>query len=257
MKKGLILAGIMVAVFLMPVAVSAKKAQAPGQLKKNQDAEQSAKSWAKGQSNCGENQGKKGKALGQIKNGSVIDLVSSSNESSKPKGCGNSGAIWTVNSPDVQQDVNHYLRGESVYLNGVNLPCDSIDYAIWTNPPNPQNGTMVASGTINLVNGEINDILIWAISTDATSGVYKVQITSCCGKKSDNFSIKKVKPCEEPEEPEEPCDEEEEENGEVAGVKDEALPAAGPSMGLLALVSLAALIASPKIRSEVLAELKK
>jgi len=121
MNKSLILAGIMVAVFLMPVAASAKKVDAPGQLKKD-GTKQSAKNWANGQNNCEENQGKKGNPPGQVNNGPAIGpaiqmpapQVFNSSQSSKSQGCGNPGAIWTVNSPDVQQDVNHYLRGESV-----------------------------------------------------------------------------------------------------------------------------------------------
>lgn len=247
MKKILLSAGVMTMLFLMPAAVLAKKADAPGQLKKQAEA-QSATAWAQNKGNCGENNPQTGSAF-QL---SMENLNSS--QSSQSQGCGNSGAIWTVNSPDVEQDVNHYLRGESVYLNGANLPCGSIDYAIWTNPPNPQNGIMVASGTINLINGEIDDILIWTIPLDAASGVYKVQVTSCCGVKHDNFSIKKVKITEEPCQP---CGGNGE-GGEVAGEKEIAtsLPTAGPGIGLAVLTSLVALIVSPKIRNHLLAELK-
>jgi hypothetical protein len=267
----LVLAGI---IMLAPQFATGKKSDAPGQIKKMENA-----SWEQGQGgekghsgglslgqsslpSWQDDEHGKNQAPGQIKK---ADVVIQSEEEENDNVChGNRGSIWTVNSPDVQQDVNHYKPGERVYLNGKNFQGDEVTYAIYTNPPNSK-GTLVASGTIQLVNGSISDVLIWDIPSDARAGEYKVIVTSCSGKKSDNFRIDKVKEqvCDDGDECNGGGDEngdengDEDGNGEVKGEKTtkggELTSAGSGTTGLILLFSFLAPLASRKLRKEIFA----
>ena len=64
----------------------------------------------------------------------------------------NNGAIWTTDGScgDASQDVNHFQKGHSVYINGSGFDAGSNDWSITGNPggASADPGIVVASGTV-------------------------------------------------------------------------------------------------------------
>jgi len=103
-------------------------------------------------------------------------------------GGGNPGSIWTTrdNCGDEQQDVNHYLPGEHVFINGANF--DERDYD-WTIKGQPGGAScdpsiVVASGTKTVNSSGAFCFDAYTVAND-DCGEYKVKFEN----KGDNYNV--------------------------------------------------------------------
>lgn len=102
---------------------------------------------------------------------------------------GNSGAIWTTHDDcgDITQDVNHYEKGQWVYINGANFNPGTYDWTIKGQPGNASEdpGDTVAAGQVSV--DESGNFCFAAYQVqDDDGGEYKVKV----GNKGDNYRVK-------------------------------------------------------------------
>jgi hypothetical protein len=99
---------------------------------------------------------------------------------------GNPGAIWTTRSDcgTEQQNVNRYLVGEMVYINGQNFNAGTYDWTI--NQPGNKD-ILVASGTLTVDASGTFCLPVYTVQV-SDSGEYSVKV----GNKNDNFQTAAV-----------------------------------------------------------------
>lgn len=103
---------------------------------------------------------------------------------------GNSGAIWTTRNDcgDISQDVNHYARGEKVYINGKNFDAEDNDndWSITGQPGGASCDPMivVAFGDYTVDSSGAFCFEAYTVNLD-DCGEYKVDF----GGKNDNYRV--------------------------------------------------------------------
>lgn len=109
---------------------------------------------------------------------------------------GNSGAIWTTRADcgDIQQDVNHYSNGETVFINGANFDPGDYQWEIKGQPGNASSdpNEVVASGTYTVDITGAFCFAAYVVGSDDgyDSGEYKVTF----GNKGDNYHVEYTPP---------------------------------------------------------------
>lgn len=100
----------------------------------------------------------------------------------------NNGAIWTTDGScgDASQDVNHFQKGHSVYINGSGFDAGSYSWSITGNPGGASTdpGIVVASGTVNVDDSGNFCFNAYTIKND-DGGEYSVKV----GNKGDNYRV--------------------------------------------------------------------
>ncbi|MBG0786629.1 MAG: hypothetical protein H0S79_16150 [Anaerolineaceae bacterium] len=100
----------------------------------------------------------------------------------------NSGAIWTTDGScgDATQDVNHFQKGHSVYINGDGFDAGSYEWKITGNPggASADPGIVVASGTVIVDDSGSFCFNAYTIKND-DGGEYSVKV----GNKGDNYRV--------------------------------------------------------------------
>ena len=103
------------------------------------------------------------------------------------------GAVWTTSQFSGQQNVNHYSKGQSVWLAGVNLDASASLYYEITDGPGV-GAPVVKSGYVNTdTNGDITPApaKIWDIPLGYTilgNGIFKITVFGTTNK-TDNFTV--------------------------------------------------------------------
>jgi len=109
-------------------------------------------------------------------------------------GGGLNGEIWTTTASAEPQDVNLFLKGETVYVHGEGFDPDlDLTLVIFkVNQPNKDWLPILLLGHIDTGSGGSFLVGTWAIPGDLDSnyeGEYKVEVECQDHKKSDNFRI--------------------------------------------------------------------
>jgi len=100
----------------------------------------------------------------------------------------NNGAIWTTDGScgDASQDVNHFQKGHSIYINGSGFDAGSADWTITGNPGNASTdpNIVVASGTVIIDDSGSFCFNAYTVKDD-DGGEYSVKV----GNKGDNYRV--------------------------------------------------------------------
>ncbi len=115
----------------------------------------------------------------------VLSLMCLGLVAATPAACNpNQGAIWTTNGDcgDVSQDVNHYMTGDKVFINGANFCPGTYNWDIAGNPFKPEDE--VASGSYLVDSSGSFCFEAYTVGPN-DSGEYSVDF----GKKNDNYRV--------------------------------------------------------------------
>jgi hypothetical protein len=100
--------------------------------------------------------------------------------------CPNNGVIWTTRDDcgDIKKDINHFLPGDTVYINGKNFDAHQYNWTITGKPGSCDSNTIIATGLKRVDNTGRFCIKAYVVQPD-DCGEYSADFAG----KKDNYNV--------------------------------------------------------------------